>query len=215
MVRRKRGSGADDGDPEPSARGWDAIDAACRGLYGHQVPSHVGYVSGRSLGGALQGCSAYRVDDYWHYITYGLSNLFDEDEGDNEGFSGWGYELTWRVRDASVDTDGAPEWPFTILQRVAKWASEKPLLLDPHVRMPLGQPVTGYPHTGGPDTPLTVIAIVEDPTLGVIQTPNGSVRFAQFVAVTQDDWTAMKDADTARVLGSLREANPMLITSVG
>ncbi|GAA4347215.1 suppressor of fused domain protein [Angustibacter luteus] len=215
MFRRQR-----DPDPtgdvvEPSTRGWDAVDAACRGLYGDQVPKHVGYFPGRDFGSALQGCSAYRVDDYWHYVTYGLSNIFDDDEGDNEGLSGWGYELTWRVRDDSAEPGAAPAWPFTILQRIAQWASEKPLLLDPHVRLPLGGPVTGHPDTGGPDTPLTVIALVEDPTLRRISTPNGLVQFLQFVAVTEHDWKVMQDTDTQQVLDGMRAVDGLLITNVG
>jgi len=96
-----------------------------------------------SVRSVLQGCSAYRADDHWHYVTYGLSNLFDEDEGDNDGLSGWGYELTWRVRDQTSDQE-APGWPFTILQRLAKWAAEAPVLLEENTRLVINAPVTGY-----------------------------------------------------------------------
>ena len=203
------------GDFEPTAHGWDSIDLACQELYGDQAPKHVGYTPGRAFGTVLQGCSAYRADTYWHYVTYGLSNIYDEIEEDNGGLSGWGYELTWRVRDDSVPADHAPGWPFTILQRIAKWANDKPLLLDPGVRLPLNQPVTGFPHTGGPDTALTVLAVVEDPNLGRIDTPNGSVQFLQFVGVTEQDWHSMQETTNLSVIDDLRRSDPLLVTKVG
>ncbi|WP_028046068.1 suppressor of fused domain protein [Cellulomonas sp. URHE0023] len=160
-------------ETEPTAAGWDAIEAACQSLYGEQVPRHVGYAPGRAFGSVLQGCSAYRAEDHWHYVTYGLSNIFDDDEGENDGFSGWGYELTWRVRDLAGG-EQPPGWPFTILQRLAKWAAEAPVLLEEGTRLRIGGPVTGFPHTDGPDTDLTGILLAADPQLGQISTVNGA-----------------------------------------
>lgn len=200
---------------EPSAHGWDAIDAACQALYGDQAPKHVGYAPGRAFGSVLQGCSAYWAGDHWHYVTFGLTNIFDEDEGANDGYSGWGYELTMRVTDRSAPQGSAPEWPFTILQRIATWAHDKPLLLEPAVRLPLNQPVTGYPHTGGPDTTLTVLAIVDDPTLGTIDSVNGTVSFLQLVGVTEADWEEMKGEGNESVMLRLAANNPLHVTAVG
>ncbi len=130
----------------------------------------------------LQGCSAYRADGHWHYVTYGLSNVFDEDEGDNHGFSGNGCELTWRIRDEGGAAD-APGWPFTVLQRIAKWAIDERFVLMEGRQIALSRPVTGYPDTGGPDTPQTSLLLVTDPELGEIDTVNGRVEFVQLVAV--------------------------------
>jgi hypothetical protein len=201
-------------DAEPTATGWDAIDAACRLLYGDQEPRHVGYAPGRAFGSVLQGCSAYRAQDHWHYVTYGLSNLFDDDEGENDGCSGWGYELTWRVRDLAAD-EQAPGWPFTILQRLAKWAAEAPVLLEEGTRLHVGAPVTGFPHTDGPDTGLTGILLATDPQLGQMSTVNGSVTFLQFVAVDAGDLALAKESGSAAVLERLVREDPLLVTVVG
>jgi len=201
-------------DGEPTASGWDAIDAACRRLYGDQQPRHVGYAPGRAFGSVLQGCSAYRADDHWHYVTYGLSNLFDDDEGENDGFSGWGYELAWRVRDPGAEAQ-APGWPFTVLQRLAKWASDGGVLLAEGSRLTIGTPVTGYPHTGGPDTPLTGVLVATDPELGEIDTANGRVRFLQFVAVDAETLAVAQEAGSTAVIDRLRQADPLMVTVVG
>ena len=168
---------------------------------------------GRAFGSVLQGCSAYRAGDHWHYVTYGLSNLFDDDEGENDGFSGWGYELTWRVRDPGAEAE-APEWPFTVLQRLAKWASDDGVLLAEGSRLTIG-PVTGYPHTDGPDTPLTAVLLVTDPQLGEIGTPNGRVRFLQFVAVDGDTLALAQEKGSVAVLDRLRQTDPLMVTVVG
>ena len=201
-------------EAEPTAAGWDAIDAACKHLYGEQVPRHVGYTPGRAFGTVLQGCSAYRAEDHWHYVTYGLSNIFDEDEGENDGFSGWGYELTWRVRDLAGG-EQPPGWPFTILQRLAKWAAEAPLLLEEGTRLHIPGPVTGFPHTDGPDTDLTGILVATDPQLGQISTVNGRVTFLQFVAVDAGDVALAKENGSPAVLERLIRVDPLLVTVVG
>ncbi len=199
---------------EHAAAGWDAIDAACRRLYGDQVPRHVGYVPGRAFGSVLQGCSAYRAQDHWHYVTYGLSNLFDEDEGENDGFSGWGYELTWRVHDPTGG-DEPPSWPFTVIQRLAKWAAEAPLLLEEGSRLHIGGPVTGFPHTEGPDTSLTGVLLATDPQLGRISTVNGSVTFLQLVGVDADELALAQEGGSAAVLAQRAGQAPLLVTVVG
>lgn len=198
---------------EVTAAGWDAIDAACRRLYGDQPPRHVAYAPGRAFGSVLQGCSAYRAGDHWHYVTYGLSNLFDDDEGDNDGFSGWGYELTWRVRDTSAGAE-APGWPYTVLQRVAKWASDAGVLLAEGSFFTIGSSITGHPHSGGPETPLTGVLLVSDPGLGEIDTPNGRVQFLQLVGIGPEA-LARLETDAAAVIDQMRQEDTLLITVVG
>ncbi|NCT90489.1 suppressor of fused domain protein [Cellulomonas sp. APG4] len=169
---------------------------------------------GRAFGSALQGCSAYRADGHWHYVTYGLSNLFDDDEGDNDGCSGWGYELTWRVR-ADGTEEQAPGWPFTVLQRLAKWSSDSRFLLEEGSQVTIGHPITGYPDTDGPDTPLTGVLLATDPQLGEIDTANGRVRFLQVVAVDADTLALAQGGGSQAVINRLLEQDPLLVTVVG
>ena len=162
-------------EAEPTAAGWDAIDAACQHLYGEQVPRHVGYTPGRTFGTVLQGCSAYRAEDHWHYVTYGLSNIFDEDEGDERRLQRLGLRADvararpgWRRAAARLAVRHPPAAREVGSRRA-------PLLLEEGTRLHIGGPVTGFPHTDGPDTNLTGILVATDPPLGQISTVNGRV----------------------------------------
>jgi Suppressor of fused protein (SUFU) len=159
----------------------------------------------------LQGCSAYNAGDHWHYVTYGLSTLYEPDADDDPEVSGWGFELTLRLPRAT-DT-GAPTWPFTMLNELAKHVNSNLVLLEAGHRVDLNAPITGSPHTpDGPPTGLSVLALTVDPRLGSIDTPNGRVTFLQVVGVTAAEKERMLEASTSAVLDELRVGNPWLTT---
>jgi hypothetical protein len=64
------------------------------------------------LGGndPLDGISVYDGGDFWHFVTYGFSDLYEKETKDPE-WSGFGFELTMKLKKtASVvlsDTDDA------------------------------------------------------------------------------------------------------------
>jgi hypothetical protein len=106
----------------------------------------------------------------------------------------------------------APGWPFTILNKLANYINQQGVLVGDGHRMDLWQPITGYPHTDGPDTGLTVYAFAVDPELGIIDTPNGKVVFYQVVGVNAEEKARMKRSSTRDVLQELARQNPLLIT---
>ncbi|MFD8494916.1 suppressor of fused domain protein [Amycolatopsis sp. NPDC059657] len=195
------------------APGWDAIDAVLAALYPGIEPHHVGYHPPRGfVGGALQGCSAYPAEGHWHYVTYGLSELYQPQSEDDPEWSGWGFELTLRVP-RKPDDDQAPGWPFAMLQELAKYVNNNQVLLKPGHRIDLRQPITGHPHLpDAPATELTVYALTMDPQLGQIGTPNGDLIFLQVVGVTADEKETMLASTTADILAKLAERNPLLVT---
>jgi hypothetical protein len=212
------GPPSDAADDDDAAPGWDAIDAALRSRYGDQEPRHVGYVPPAAFSTNLQGCSAYQADDHWHYVSYGLSELYHPGPHDDPEVSGWGFELSLRVPRADGDGPGdqAPGWPFTMLNELAKHVNGNRVPLAPGDRIDLGAPVTGYPHTpDGPPTGLTVFALTVDPQLGTIDTPNGRLTFLQAVGVTPLEKERMLAETTAAVLDDLARANALLITDPG
>jgi hypothetical protein len=172
-------SGPDDDEEAP---GWDAIDAAFEHLYPGRAPHHWGtdFAARVMLGGpeALDGLSAYRADEpvpHWHWVTYGLTELYDKDSEDAE-WSGWGYELTMRVpRDAELP---AP-WPIALLQQIANWAHHAKRLLQAGEAFDTGSPIV--PDEEG--ATLTGIGFLADPELPQIETPHGRVDFVQMVGL--------------------------------
>ena len=215
MLRRRKPAAA---APEPASTadelpspGWQAIDDALARLYGEQVPRHVGYVPPAALSHHLQGCSAYRAQTHWHFVTYGLSELYVPGPDDDPAYSGWGFELTMRVPQG----EGAhpPPWPFTMLNELAKHVNTNRVLLQEGDRIDLRAPATGHPHVpDAPPTALTVYAIAADPELGAIDTPNGRVAFLQVVGVTAAEKEQMVQSSTAAVLDRMLESNPSLLT---
>ena len=82
--------------------GVDAIDAKCKVIYGEQKGSHFGVKVPYYLGGPdpLDQVSVYQSKSggipHWHYITYGLTELYQK-ESDYAEESGYGFELSFRL----------------------------------------------------------------------------------------------------------------------
>jgi hypothetical protein len=195
---------------DQTAPGWDAIEAALSALYPGVEARHVGYMPPAAFSHNLQGCSAYPGAGHWHYVTYGLSELYTRGAEDDPEWSGWGFELTLRV--VRGDETEAPGWPFSVLNQLANFINAQGVLVEDGHRMDLRQPVTGYPDTDGPDTALTVFAFTVDSQLGTIDTPNGRVVFYQAVGVTAEEKTRMQESRTRHVLDQMAGSNPLLIT---
>ena len=84
---------------EVEAIGWDN---ALYKIYKGAEPKHMAPIIPFILGGdnPLDGISAYKRMDpvpHWHYITYGFSELYEKESDDRER-SGFGFELTLKVR---------------------------------------------------------------------------------------------------------------------
>lgn len=58
------------------------------------------------LGGKdpLDGISVYDGGDYWHFVTYGLSELYDKESNVKE-ISGYGMEFTFKLKKDSCEND--------------------------------------------------------------------------------------------------------------
>jgi suppressor of fused-like protein len=190
---------------EFDAPGWDAIDKAVRALYPGVEPIHRAPIPGPAFGGGVQGISAYPAAGHWHFVTYGLSELYAKGS-ENPEVSGFGYELTFRARRAG--NEGPPGWAFNLLEQVARaaragndfWIGHR---LDP-----------GGPINGDPSHSRIALAFILDPELGTIDTPNGRLAFLQLVGITADELVEMKAKSTDAVISRLAAADPLLITDV-
>lgn len=195
-------------DAELEERGWDAITkAVTRHFSGQEF--HVGYQPGLHFGSALQGCSAFAGTDHWFYVTYGLTELWRK-ESDDPTLSGFGYELTIRVRRQPQD-DEPPQWPFGALHLMAEYVrgGPQPLWLGDRVRL-------ATPLSGDPEGALFTAAVCVDPVLETLETPNGRVAFWQIVGLTDAEVQAARESSTDEVLDRLRQhQDPLLIIDPG
>ena len=87
-------------EQEVHVYGWDAINRECERIYPEQKnPKHYGTLIKWSLGGKdpLDGISIYDGGDYWHFVTYGMSELYEK-ESENQEISGFGMEFTFKLK---------------------------------------------------------------------------------------------------------------------
>lgn len=192
--------------------GWSAIDASLKSLYGDQKPQHMGTLISYRLGGPdpLDGISAYYREQpvpHWHYVTFGFSELYGKEQ-EYEEVSGYGFELTFRLRAADGATD-APRWVFSLLQNLARYVFNTGNVFRPGEWMTANGPIAL-----DTDTRICSMAMTSDPELPASATPNGRVEFIQVVGLTLEEETAAKQWSPQHVLDTLLPRMPLWITDL-
>ena len=169
---------------EVEAVGWDAIEKEFLRVYpGQENPKHYGTVIKWMLGGKdpLDGISVYDGGDYWHFVSFGQTEIYEK-ECDDEEISGYGYELTFKLKKSGLEDEEAELRNICgILQMVARITFTKGELFAPDEFIYTGQ-------TQGIDafqkSNLTGFICVKDTTVETIDTPNGRVEFLELVGMT-------------------------------
>ena len=194
------------------AQGWAAVDASLARIYGDQKPQHVGTILSHRLGGPdpLDGISAYwRTSPvpHWHYVTYGLSELYEKESDDLET-SGYGFELTFRLRALEGETT-APTWVFNLLQNLARYVFKTGNVFSQGDRMGANGPIAL-----NTATKLCSLGFVADPELPTVQTPNGRLAFVQAVGLTAEEEHAAKRWQMGQLLDVMLPYMPLWITDL-
>ena len=198
-------------EEEDRAPGWEAIDTALDHLYDNEEPMHWGTVLPYNLGGEdpLYGVSVYQnhqQQTHLHYVTFGFSDLYEKENDDPE-WSGFGFELSFRLADSLKGEP--PVWVVNFLQNLARYVFQSGNGFGPGHTIPLNSPICLEM-----DTLIRTVTFVEDPELGVIETPNGKVRFLQVVGLTDDELDATQCWNAARFAELIQNENRLLITDV-
>ena len=181
-----------DKDEKIYAPGWDAITELCDKVYPNQKsPKHYGTLVSYELGGndPLQGISIYDGGDYWHFVTYGLSELYEK-KSDVKDVSGYGMEFTFKLKkDNYENEENEIKCICGILQSIARITFTKGEVFDIDEYLYTGQ-------TEGIDSKkksnITGFITVPDDKFNEIDTPNGKVHFVEFVGVTDNELKAIQ-----------------------
>ncbi len=176
---------------ETNSLGWDAITELCDKVYPNQKnPKHYGTLVSWELGGndPLQGISVYDGGDYWHFITYGLSELYEKKSKTKE-ISGYGMEFTLKLKkDNYENEENEIKCICGILQSIARITFTKGEIFNVYEYLYTGQ-------TDGIDynmkSNITGFITVPDDKFHEIDTPNGKVCFVEFVGVTDNELKAI------------------------
>lgn len=175
--------------------GWDAITKECERIYTNQInPKHYGTLISWEFGGndPLKGISIYDGGNYWHFVTYGLSELYEK-ETDNENISGYGMEFTFKLKkDNYEDEEAEIKCICGILQSIARVTFTTGEIFNAYEYLYTGQ-------TQGIDTKMesniTGFITIPDNNLKPIDTSNGSVDFVLFIGVTNDELLAIRNKE--------------------
>ena len=176
---------------EMISTGWDAITELCDKVYPNQKdPKHYGTLISWELGGndPLKGISVYDGGDYWHFITYGLSALYEKKSKVKE-VSGYGMEFTLKLKkDKYEDEEKEIRGICGILQSIARMTFVNGEIFRAYEYLYTGQ-TTGI--DWNQKSNITGFITIPDDKFHEINTPNGKVKFVEFVGVTDSELKAI------------------------
>ncbi len=169
---------------EVNTVGWDAITQEFERVYpGQDNPKHYGPIIKWIFGGndPLDGISIYDGGKYWHFVSFGLTEIYDKESGCPET-SGYGYELTFKLKKDNYEDEEAEIRNICgILQMIARLTFTKGEVFQPFEFIYTGQ-TTGI--DAKQKSNLTGFITVKDPTVETINTPNGKVEFLELIGMT-------------------------------
>ena len=185
-------------EQEINSQGWDAIDKEAERIYPGQVnPKHYAALIKWKLGGPdpLDGISVYDGGDYWHFVTYGLSELYEKESDDKE-WSGYGMEFTFKLKKGQRADEEQEEQEIKcvcgLLQQIARITFKNGEIFNPFEYLYTGQ-------TEGIDSRqisnITGFITIPDTEFQTLNTPNGRVDFVEFIGVTNNELLALKNKE--------------------
>ncbi|MBQ3584210.1 MAG: suppressor of fused domain protein [Lachnospiraceae bacterium] len=183
-------------DEEEVMDGWKAITEVFEKIYpGQEDPLHYGVLIPWSLGGndPLDGISVYDGGDYWHFVTYGLTELYEK-ECENMEYSGYGMEFTLKLKKGCYEDEEAEiKGLCGILQSIARITFNSGEIFDTYEYLYTGQ-------TTGMDvrakSSITGFITIPDTQAAPIETPNGKVEFVEFIGVTDSELLKIRNKET-------------------
>ena len=204
---------------EEDAVGWKSIDDSLRRIYGNTEPKHYGPLCGIhfKIGGTdpIDGASIYDSDGnivHKHIISYGMSELYYNENKVGGEFSKWGFEFTFRLKPFEEDK-GEPFWVIQIMNNLARYVFKSGRWFEENQFIPANGPIRL-----NTETKIVGFVFTIDPQLGTIETPHGSLSFLQLVGITENELKRLQANSTTteveNLINELKKENPLLITDL-
>ncbi len=205
---------------EEDAVGWLEIDKVVEDIYGDQKPRHYAPPLHYMVGGEdpLDGVSIYDSQKqmfHRHLVSYGMSELYYNEEAAGGEFSKWGFEFTFRLKPFDEDGDD-PTWVVNLMNNLARYVIKSGKWFEEYHVIPANGPIR---LNSTAEINIVGVAFVSDPELGKIQTPHGEVSFLQMVGLTANEMDRITSASSAydevkKVLDEIKTTNPLMITDL-
>lgn len=198
------------------APGWDAIDERLSMVYASQKPHHWAATPHYALGGEdpLEGISIYQSNasgfTHLHFVTYGFSALYYDEEQLGKEFSKFGFELTLRLRPYEGDAE-FPSWVWSLLQNLARYVFKSGNWFEEFQYLDARGPIRL-----NTETEIVAFVFLLDPELGRTDTAHGRVDFIQAYGITEKEFERIKSGSISipDLLAEASMANPLLITDL-
>jgi hypothetical protein len=201
-------------EEEDWAPGWEAIDEVFDKLYPNQKPEHFGTtITKRALFGGDQYIDGYSIyqsrNGYKHILTYGMTELYTNEEAFGGEWSGWGYEMTIKLNENSTENC---MWAIDMLSNLANYTYTKKRFFEP-MQFIAGN---GTSLHIGAESAITALLVVNDTEANGIDTVHGRVDFIQLVGITQRELEILKeDRSKAEILvENMKKDNLYLVTDM-
>lgn len=185
--------------------GWEIIDQAFDEVYPDAEFQHYATTSRAVFGGDqyLDGCSIYNSPNgYKHIVTYGMTELYANEEAFGGEFNKWGYEMTMKLKQQENESC---MWALAVLGNLARYTYSSERWFEPY------QFIVGNGSSinlDKPESKITALLIVEDTEVKGRDTIYGRTDFMQLVGITQSELEAVKaDPDKAKALAEMIKAD--------
>lgn len=202
-------------EDEEWAPGWDAIEAEFSRLYPGQEPAHYGtLMPSRAIWGGdcyLDGYSVYTSPkDYKHIVTFGMTELYADEESFGGEWNKWGYEMTMKLKETEAEDC---LWAMDMLSNLARYTYTQERYFEPY------QYIAGNGSSLhiGTESAITALITVPDTEAQPQDTVYGKTEFIQLVGITETELSAIKEnVENIKVLAErMRAENPDLVTDMG
>ncbi|WP_300074505.1 suppressor of fused domain protein [uncultured Ruegeria sp.] len=157
----------------------------------------------------------HRDPCHLHFVSYGLSNLYYDEEAVGGEFSGWGFELTFRLAlelsELPREAEGVPYWPMGLMQNLARYVFNSQKWFEHGHYIDAKGPIKA-----GASTDKTAIIFCNDPELAATETPHGRLDFLQMVGINASEFGGLQanDLSAETLIGRKKAGQPLLITSL-
>lgn len=204
---------------EDEAVGWLALEDKINEVYKDTEPRHYAPPLHFAAGGQdpIDGTSIYdskKQEFHRHIISFGMSELYYNEESVGEEFSKWGFEFTFRLKPFGED-EGDPLWAIEVMNNLARYVYESKNWFEEYHFVPANGPIRTETKL---EVDIVGLIFVTDPELGKISTPHGEVTFLQMVGITSKELERLKANPTIeevkKLADEIRKTNPLFITDL-
>lgn len=178
-------------EDEEYSPGWQAIDDAFEKLYPGQKPDHFGTViTSRAIFGGdeyLDGFSIYNSPKgYKHLVTYGMTVLYGDEDAFGGEWSGWGYEMTIKLKEKDSESC---MWAIDMMSNLARYTykTERFFEANQYVKG------SGTSLHIGTDSLITALLLVNDTEAEPQTSVYGKTEFIQLVGITEAELGAIME----------------------